>query len=149
MNKKVFFLSFLLLLLIGNINSCKKKECSSSEIIEEPSLFDYLTEDSWKIEKFEEYIDGNRTRLNPGDPDERFVFSRSKDYLYFGYDGGLQDYGRFEFHSTNAPYIDLYLSYNRYYHLDIIKLEAKTFQYETVFENNGHNYRWVYYLYRP
>ena len=145
MKKIVLAFSAIYFLMFISVYSCKKPACPPPE---EPSQFDYLTEDYWKVDKFEEYINGNLTRLNPGDPDERFVFSPSKDYFYFGYDGSLEDYGTFQFNSGDPSIIDLYLVNNRFYRLTVDKLTADTLQYETSFTRNGQSYRWVYYLKR-
>lgn len=145
MKKFRFIFSVIYLFFFVALYSCKKPACPPPE---EPTPFEYLTEDSWKVEKFEDYVNGNLVRLNPGDPDERFVFSPSKDYFYFDYYGNLQDYGRFEFYPGNPTTIGLYLVYNRNYQLIVTKLTEDTLHYQITVFRNGQTHLWKYYLYR-
>ncbi len=95
---KRIILIILSALFIVNLSSCKKKECP----VEEPTVRDYLVQDTWIAEKTEMYQNGLLINTN-NTPGWFRVFTPSGEYFHYNAQGQTTDYGSYVLNQDADP----------------------------------------------
>jgi len=127
--KKLFILTFGLLLMAGSLQSCKKETCPV------PTKKEILTQEPWTLIKFEVYNDGTLTNTY-NYSGQKVEFTMGDHYYVYDASNDIIEYGTYSFVEGDPDTITLYPEGQNQYSFTVEELTETRIIFRTGDEND-------------